>query len=78
MLPPKKTFGNKSKEFVSKRREGLQAYLQQLCAHPVLRHSLVLKQFLDFKRYLTLDSHYSRKINNCVRTIGWFGPAGVR
>lgn len=41
------------KEFVAKRREGLQTYLQQLCSHPILQHALVLKQFLDFRRYCT-------------------------
>ena len=50
-LPPKKVFGNKSKEFVAKRREGLQAYLLQLLHHPILQHSLVLKEFVDFRRY---------------------------
>jgi PX domain-containing protein kinase-like protein len=51
-LPPKSVF-NKGKEFINKRRDGLQAYLQVLCAHPVLQHSLVLKKFVDPERYAT-------------------------
>eukprot|EP00729_Bicosta_minor_P002321 gene2321-8419_t len=69
-LPPKKVFGNKSKEFVAKRREGLQAYLLQLLHHPILQHSLVLKEFVDFRRlFIRNQSEFS--LDTKLGRFGW-------
>ena len=45
-LPSKKVFGNLNVRFVERRRNELQAFLQQLCAHPIFQRSTELIQFM--------------------------------
>ena len=46
-FPKKKMTGNKDREFVAARQVALQNYLSALTTHPTLRHSLMLKKFLN-------------------------------
>eukprot|EP00039_Didymoeca_costata_P010615 m.143490 g.143490 ORF g.143490 m.143490 type:complete len:510 (+) comp14898_c0_seq6:334-1863(+) len=53
-LPPKKMFGNKDRDFIAKRRAGLQDYMSQICKDPVLRFSLPFLRFIDKTKYSAL------------------------
>ena len=46
-FPKKKMTGNKDREFVATRQVALQNFLTSLTTHPTLRHSLMLKKFLN-------------------------------
>ncbi|XP_021343288.1 PX domain-containing protein kinase-like protein isoform X2 [Mizuhopecten yessoensis] len=50
-LPPKKVFGNFSREFVAERQQGLQTYLNAVLAEPLLASCVFVKQFLDPDNY---------------------------
>ncbi|XP_069101211.1 PX domain-containing protein kinase-like protein isoform X1 [Argopecten irradians] len=50
-LPPKKVFGNFSREFVAERQQGLQTYLNAVLADPLLGNCVFVKQFLDPDNY---------------------------
>ncbi|KAL5013246.1 hypothetical protein ScPMuIL_007516 [Solemya velum] len=50
-LPPKKVFGNLSREFVAERQTGLQQYINTVLSYPLLTASLTVKKFLDLSNY---------------------------
>ncbi|XP_055923390.1 nischarin [Eupeodes corollae] len=51
LIPPKKLIGNKNPEFVEKRRQELEKYLQDLLALFRITMPRVLAEFLDFNKY---------------------------
>lgn len=50
-LPPKKMFGNKDREFIAARQQGLQNYLNTILAHNMLASCILVKEFLDPDSY---------------------------
>lgn len=46
-FPGKKITGNKVREFIAQRQMALENFLANVVAHPVLRHSWMLKSFLN-------------------------------
>lgn len=50
-LPPKRVFGNSDAAFLAKRREALEALVQNICADPYLRLMLPVRRFLDPANY---------------------------
>ncbi|KAK3103603.1 hypothetical protein FSP39_020466 [Pinctada imbricata] len=50
-LPPKKVFGNLSREFVAERQQGLQVYVNAVLGHHLLANSLAVKKFFDPLHY---------------------------
>ena len=46
-FPKKKMTGNKDREFLASRQNSLQTFLISLTTHPTLKHSLMLKKFLN-------------------------------
>ena len=50
-LPPKKVFGNREREFIAERQQGLQTYLNVMLGHRLLASALPTKLFLDAENY---------------------------
>ncbi|RDD47204.1 PX domain-containing protein kinase-like protein [Trichoplax sp. H2] len=83
-LPPKKLFGNLDKDFVAKRKQQLQVYVNVILEDPFLSHCLTVKKFFDPTRY-TIDfydialrnvsmffrSDQTWDIVESLRSIGW-------
>ena len=66
-FPKKKMTGNKDREFVATRQVGLQHFLYSLTTHPTLRHSLMLKKFLNpvvFSANLNGEFYYPKDGQN--------------
>lgn len=57
LLPSKKYFGNNDNEFVEKRRQELQVYLQMLASNPLIKHDPSLFVFLTSKDRTQFDQY---------------------
>lgn len=62
-LPAKKLFGNLQPEFVARRLDGLQQYLDVVLMNPILASSLTTRRFVDPEQY---NQSFSGKPENCI------------
>ena len=65
LLPPKKFFGKLNPDYVEKRREGLEKYLQSVLEGFDEALPVVLQQFLEADRYVSRLNHTRRSSCRC-------------